>query len=378
MVRTEVKIGVKTVGQGYGRRAVLRRLGTGVLAAALSGCTLGPGVGTAADGVMPLRAAAKAGRRKFGAAVSSELLGKDADYRDLIRRECSIIVPEWEMKWYNIQKDPDRYDFSGCDKLAAFASENGMELRGHTLVWHLGLPDWAKQRLRDRQGKQVLQTWMNTLMTRYSGVVQSWDVVNEAVEPTDDRPDMLRESDWLAAFGPGYISDAFKMAAEIAPKAQLVYNDYGTEHNARWSRDRRVAILRLLERVKGEGGRIDALGLQSHLRLGDPWDPKAFGAFLREVEALGVKPIVTEMDVRADRASGDAGEIDAKVADLYTSYLETVFANSRCDTVVTWGLTDRYTFQRRRYAGDRPLPYDDNLHPKKAAAAVARILRNEG
>ena len=33
--------------------------------------------------------------------------------------------------------------------------------------------------------------------------------------------------------------------------------------------------------VKRAGGRIDALGLQSHLRLGDPWDPKAFGAFLR-------------------------------------------------------------------------------------------------
>ena len=107
--------------------------------------------------------------------------------------------------------------------------------------------------------------------------------------------------------------------------------------------------------MKGEGGRIDALGLQSHLRLGDPWDPKAFGAFLREVENLGVKPIITEMDVRADRASGDAEVIDAKVADLYTSFLETVFANSRCDTVVTWGLTDRYSFQRRRHADDRPL-----------------------
>ena len=81
MVRTDVK----TVGQDYSRRALLRRIGTGALAAALSGCALGPGTGTAADGVMPLRAAAKAGRRKFGAAVSSELLGKDADYRDLIR-----------------------------------------------------------------------------------------------------------------------------------------------------------------------------------------------------------------------------------------------------------------------------------------------------
>ena len=115
MVRTDLK----SLGRGCGRRAVLLRLGAGALAAALSGAV--PGPATAADTVMPLRAAAKAGRRKFGAAVSSELLDKDAGYRDLIRRECSIIVPEWEMKWYNIQKDPDRYDFSGCDKLAAFA-----------------------------------------------------------------------------------------------------------------------------------------------------------------------------------------------------------------------------------------------------------------
>jgi len=330
-----------------------------------------------AETVPSLHAAAKAGGRKFGAAVSSDLLGKDAGYRELVRRECAVIVPEWEMKWYNIQKDPDHYDFSGCDRLAAFAAENRMELRGHTLVWHLGLPGWAKERLKTSKGNPLLRTWMSTLMTRYAGVVHSWDVVNEAVEPTDGRPDGLRKSDWLVAFGPGYIADAFKMAAEIAPNAQLVYNDYGTEHNAQWSRDRRAAILRLLERVKGEGGRIDALGLQSHLRLGDPWDPKAFGAFLREVEKLGVKPIITEMDVRADRVSGDAADIDAKVADMYASFLETVFGNSRCDTVVTWGLTDKYSFQRR-HADDRPLPFDDRLQPKKAATAITRILSNEG
>jgi endo-1,4-beta-xylanase len=366
---------------GFSRRAVLWRIGSCALAAGLtslpSGSWAAPGTGPGADTGQPLHAAAKAGGRKFGAAVSSGPLSKDAGFRDLVRRECAVIVPEWEMKWYNVQKDPDRYDFSGCDRLAAFAAENRMELRGHTLVWHLGLPGWAKERLKTSQGTLLLRTWMSTLMTRYAGIVQSWDVVNEAVEPTDERPDGLRESDWLEAFGPSYIADAFKMAAEIAPNAQLVYNDYGTEHNAAWSRNRRVAILRLLEQVKGAGGRIDALGLQSHLRLGDPWDPKPFGAFLREVEKLGVKPIITEMDVRADRASGDAADIDAKVADMYTSFLETVFENSRCDTVVTWGLTDRYSFQRRRYADDRPLPFDDTLQPKKAAAAIARILSNE-
>ena len=53
------------------------------------------------------------------------------------------------------------------------------------------------------------------------------------------------------------------MAAEIAPHAQLVYNDYGTEHDAAWNQNRRKAILRLIEQVRKAGGRIDALGLQA-------------------------------------------------------------------------------------------------------------------
>ena len=156
--------------------------------------------------------------------------------------------------------------------------------------------------------------------------------------------------------------------------AQLVYNDYGTEHNAPWNQNRRKAILQLIDRVRKAGGRIDALGLQAHLRLGDPWNPSGFGSFLRQVEAAGIRPIVTELDVRADRMLGDDKAVDAKVADMYTSFLETVFGNSRCDTVITWGLSDNYSFHRRRNQRDRPLPFDENYLPKKAAEALVRAL----
>ena len=69
--------------------------------------------------------------------------------------------------------------------------------------------------------------------------------------------------------------------------------------------------------------------------------------------------------------------MDGKVADMYTSFLETVFENSRCDTVITWGLTDKYSFHRRRNARDRPLPFDENYQPKKAAGAILQALRDE-
>jgi len=324
--------------------------------------------------LQPLKSAASLRGRRFGAAVATKYLEDDSSFRNLVLRECDIIVPEWEMKWYSVEKRPGSYNFSACDELAAFARENGKELRGTTVIWHMGLPDWAKNKLKEPGGWDLALNYMTKVMNRYSQI-KSWDVVNEAVEPFNGREDGLRESPWLDAFGPGYIADSFKMAAEIAPHAQLVYNDYGTEHDATWNQNRRKAILRLIEQVRKAGGRIDALGLQAHLRLGDPWNPKAFAGFLREVEALGIHPIITELDVRADRVLGDEAAVDRKVADMYTSFLETVFENSRCDTVITWGLSDNYSFHRRRNAKDRPLPFDENYQPKKAAEAIFEALR---
>jgi endo-1,4-beta-xylanase len=323
--------------------------------------------------LQPLKAAAQIRGRRFGAAVATKYLNEDVSFRNLVLRECDIIVPEWEMKWYYVEKRPGLYDYSACDELAAFAEANGKELRGTTVIWHMGLPDWAKDRLKEAGGWDLALTYMDTVMSRYSGI-KSWDVVNEAVEPFDGRDDGLRQSPWLDAFGPGYIADSFKRAAEIAPHAQLVYNDYGTEHNATWNKNRRTAILQLIDRVRKSGGRIDALGLQAHLRLGDPWDPAAFAAFVRQVEATGIRLVITELDVRADRMLGNDEVVDGKVADMYMSFLDTVLGNSRCDTVITWGLTDRYSFHRRRNKQDRPLPFDQDYRPKKAAEAIVLAL----
>jgi endo-1,4-beta-xylanase len=327
----------------------------------------------AESSLQPLKSAAQLRGRRFGAAVATKYLNEDVSFRNLVLRECDIIVPEWEMKWYYVEKQPGLYDYSACDELAAFAEANGKELRGTTVIWHMGLPDWAKDRLKEAGGWDLALTYMDTVMSRYSGI-KSWDVVNEAVEPFDGRDDGLRQSPWLDAFGPGYIAECFKRAAEIAPHAQLVYNDYGTEHNAAWNQNRRTAILQLIDRVRKSGGRIDALGLQAHLRLGDPWDPAAFKDFVRQVEATGIRLVITELDVRADRMLGNDEVVDGKVADMYMSFLDTVLGNSRCDTVITWGLTDRYSFHRRRNKQDRPLPFDQDYRPKKAAEAIVLAL----
>ena len=49
--------------------------------------------------------------------------------------DCGLIVPENELKWQSIRPSPTTYDFSGADTLLTFAEANGIEMRGHNLMW---------------------------------------------------------------------------------------------------------------------------------------------------------------------------------------------------------------------------------------------------
>ena len=71
-----------------------------------------------------------------------------------IRKEFGSITCENDMKPENLldreknQAEPDRYDrnpalnFSGIRQYLDFARENGLKMRGHTLLWHSQTPDW--------------------------------------------------------------------------------------------------------------------------------------------------------------------------------------------------------------------------------------------
>lgn len=303
----------------------------------------------------------------FGTAVATGDLAHPA-YARLVAQECAIVVPTWEMKWGAVQKQPGRFTFGPADAIADFARTHGMKLRGHTIVWHGNMPDWLPQRLTARNWPDVMAQHMGAVLGRYGTEVVCWDIVNEAVEPDDGRADGMRDSIWLRVAGPAYVTEAYKMAARYAPQAKLAYNEYGIEHHAPWTMKRRIAVLKLLERMKKANAPIHYLGLQSHLRVGDTFDAAAFAAFLAEVRDLGIRPQVTELDVRADRI-GNAAEKDAKTADLARAYLETVLA-AGCDTVVCWGLSDDKNWRASEEPDDRPLPFDRSLNRKPLYDAI--------
>ena len=53
-------------------------------------------------------------------------------------------------------------------------------LRGHTLLWHSQNPDWLdNDELSPEQPREILHEHISTVVGRYEGKIQQWDVSNE-------------------------------------------------------------------------------------------------------------------------------------------------------------------------------------------------------
>jgi len=343
---------------------------------------LGLLAGPACGQTMPaLKLAASRKRILFGAAIEPQSVEGDADFAALVARQCAILTPENAMKWDALRPTEAGFDFDGADRVAAIAQANGVPLHGHGLLWHEAMPDWLVPALRAGRGEGLLRDHIDTVVRRYAGAVRSWDVANEVVERNDGRPDGLRMSPWLKALGPSYLEIAFAAAHKADPGALLALSDYGLEYDDEpWMVEKRRTMLVLLRDLLRRNIPVQALALQGHL-IGDR--PPAFGqglrAFLEAVRDLGLKVLITELDVSDQNIQGSAHRRDQIVADIYARFLDAVLASGPVEMVTTWGLSDRYTskstfFPRSDGDGVRPLPFDADLRPKAAAYALARAF----
>ena len=330
---------------------------------------------------IPLRDRAAAKGLLYGATSQKYILSTNANFAAHFAQECGILVPEGELKWKKLRPSPDTFDFSRGDWLVKFAAQQKMLFRGHTLVWHGELPSWFADKVDSRNAEKMLRQHISKVVGHYAGKVHSWDVVNEAVLLKDGRSDGLRNTPWLKFLGPDYIDIAFRTAAEADSKALLVYNDYGLDYDTRDDEAKRTAVLKLLERLKSRGVPIHALGIQAHLDAArrHKFNPKKLRAFLHDVADMGLKILVTELDVTDKKLPKSFFWRDRIVAGIYEDYLSVVLDEPAVIAVLTWGLSDRYTWlskyaPRPDKAPVRPLPLDAQMNRKLAWNAIARAF----
>ncbi len=319
---------------------------------------------------------------QFGAAARASLIVSDPQYRDALLGYCSRLTPEIEFKWDRIEQEQGQFMFGEADQLANFARDHGIEIYGHTLLWHRSLPPWAYENLKVEREWSIVDRYIRQMVGRYDGI-RYWDVVNEPIE-TGYRTDGLRPSIFLDVFGDEYVASALQAARSVSSSAKLLINEYGLEYDLAVEHDRRYHFLKLLERLKHSGVPLDGVGLQAHLDLRKGTvSPASIGSFLKEIANFGLFIFVTELDVTEASYFQTVDERDEQVAAEVSRYLDVVCDFPDIRGVTTWGLTDRYSwlglspeeveaYIRLGYWRDgsspglnRGLPLDTDMRPKQ-------------
>ena len=345
------------------RRGVLRGASACLLTGAMTG--------TGASAVRPI---------PLGSAAEIGTFRGDVRYRDALKRYCDVIVPMNDLKWEALRHDKARFDFSGADELVAFAEANKKVLRGHTLLWGEALPNWTREMTTRAEAERELVNHIETVVDRYKGRIATWDVVNEVIryEPEPGRP--WRDTIWQRLLGPDHVEIAFRTAARVDPKARLVLNDYHFEEPVPSAAARRRIALDICRRLKDNGIPVHGVGMQAHLYADKGIDVDGVQRFMRDLDALGLDVEITELDVIDWKQPADAAQRDRTAAALVSTFLEAVVSAKRPKAIVTWGLTDRYswiheTFPRKDDARARPLPLDADYRPKPMMAVLERYRR---
>jgi len=299
---------------------------------------------------------------------------EDPRWVELTKANFTQITPEWEMKLESLMPGDGGLDFSRADKVARFATENGLRLHGHALVWYSQTNDFFRERT-GRAFEREYDRYVREVTARYRGRAVSWDVVNE---PVAEDGNGLRACLWSERLGAdGYIQRALETAREADPDAVLFINDYNLENLPA----KGATFLKLVERLLKAGAPLGGIGTQSHLDIEIPHG--RITNFFREARQFGLPIHVSELDASLTRdgawdprpKSMRLGQQQARVQELCEAFLDLPEAQRWAFTV--WGVRDTDSWLLRRdeaWEEDSPLLFDGEGNPNAMYDTVARAF----
>jgi endo-1,4-beta-xylanase len=300
---------------------------------------------------------------RFGAATGIGAFRRDPRQKEMLARECSIMVHENELKMYSVQNNRlGEFTFGAADEIMAFAQENKIPMRGHTLFWARDdyTPKWLLDyTFKDKaEAEKMLRDYVGKVADHYGDRITSWDVVNETVHPETGE---MRSNVYSRVLGMDAIRIAFDEARQRLPKTQLVYNDFMSWEVG--NGPHRDGVIKLLRWMRDNKVEINALGIQSHLGNGyDIMHPEltAWTKFLDDVVALDLDMIITEFDVCDQYVPTDDIEVrDTICATVGRIYLDQMLSYKQTKDVLFWTMPDH----RNWLQGFRPRPDGKPLRP---------------
>ena len=342
---------------------------------------------------------AYAGKFFIGTAMNApQILEHNAAEVKVIKENFNAIVAENCMKSGPMQPEEGKFDFELADKFVEFGVQNNMHITGHCLIWHSQAPRWF---FTDSEGNDVspevlkerMKTHIYTVVRRYKGKIKGWDVVNEAFE--DDGS--YRKSKFYQILGEDFIKYAFQYAHEADPDCELYYNDYSEAIPTK-----RDGIAAMVKKLKDQGVRIDAVGMQCHVGLDYP-SLEDYEKAIQTYAALGVKLMITEMEISVlpipvrnlssdittniayqeklnPYTQGLPDSMNVVLADRYADFFKLFLKYDDAFTRVTvWGVNDGNSWKNGfpvRGRTDYPLLFDRENQPKEVVPVLIDLAKS--
>ena len=308
----------------------------------------------------------------------------------LIAREFNSITAENCMKSMFLHPEKDKFDFKMADQFVAFGEKNKMFIHGHTLIWHSQLAPWLTKIKDSVSMSEAMSNHITTIVKKYKGRINSWDVVNEAL----NEDGTLRKTVFLDTYGKEYLTNAFKLAAKADPKTDLYYNDYNL-CNAK----KRKGALEMIKNLQKNGAKIDGVGEQGHWNLNSPTLEEIEKTIL-DFSELGLKVSFTELDItvlpnpwdvvgadvnqRAEASekmnpypNGLPEDIKTQLAARYEAIFKLFLKHQdKIDRITFWGVNDGQSWLNGWPIKGRtnyPLLFDREFQPKEAYNRIVKL-----
>lgn len=261
---------------------------------------------------------------------------------------------------------------ASMDAACEFSAERDLYQVGYHFAWDQQLlddtPDWVLEIQDADELRSVLRRRVRFVFERCPGLDRI-DVLNEPLETLVGTA--LEQNHFYHVLGPDYITELFHLVRDEAPDGvELFINENFVEYLPA----RAEAFVAIVRNLVESGAPIDAVGLQTHLLVGEP-DWALYRHTMEQLSALGVKVFVTELDVPVSPDLPDRFEVQAA---RYRRVVETCLAVPACDMIIIWGIDDSSTwlewFDLLTGPDPDPLLFDASLRPKPAYFAVRDAL----
>lgn len=308
-----------------------------------------------------------------GVAVDYLTLTYDSLYEQKANSQFNSYTPENAFKPEFLHPEQNFFYWAEADSLVAYCQANHKRLHGHTLIWHEQLPEWITSFQGDTAAwDQLMKHHIQTIVTHFKGVVNSWDVVNEAFEEDGS----LRNSIWHEKIGSDYIERAFVYAHEADPEALLFYNDYNLESNPK----KRRKVIELLNRLREKNVPVHGIGLQMHVNVYNARTCEFTQAFeavtvnhyllhLSEID-ISINPKNKAIGYDTDLLRDQAILLGKLIDDYNRQPAELQYG------VTFWGVSDAQSWIRTFYnREDYPLLYNDQYQVKPCYCQLQRHLQ---